>query len=62
MIVRYRDEDFEYWYDMCYDQGFEDGLAGRPPCQDCGDMEEAYNAGYEDGVLSLEPEYPERRR
>jgi hypothetical protein len=44
--------EYEDWYDACYVAGFDDGWAARPPCQDCGDMEQPYLEGYADGVNS----------
>ena len=44
------EEEFNFYYDAAYDQGFTDGLAGTPPCEHCGDLRVPYYQGYADGA------------
>jgi len=54
LVPYYSAEDIAYFWDLCYDAGFDDGWAGAPPTGDLGDLTEPYLFGYADGRNSRE--------
>ena len=53
-VPYYSAEDIAYFWDLCYDAGFDDGWTGAPPTEDRGEMGQAYDHGYRDGKHSRE--------
>ena len=53
MIVEIFDViDYQYWFDLAYEIGFDHGFSGKPPVKDRGDVGYFYMAGYKDGKAS----------